>query len=758
MVKFYAACVIKYNGVLYSTVKKTLAKTILRNRFLICFLLGIIPSCLSAQNIFSYTYQNVTRNNGGGTLEQGDIIEVRALVKVEVNTSNFYYLDTIRTGTQFVSGSLKIITNEGLTFRGPYTDASGDDNGIYISSGQPRLRVNLGVGTSFATTAGFGLNTGGGTVTSGTDKPKFYGKTLFVVAYRLLVTANFDDIINLTGNFYYDSVKSGTTYKKNFRFNYAGIKVIQNKGLCSNFSSSTFTAESDFGTGTIQNRALGATVPGYTKINLGASAPGDGYYSIANNTSGNGTTDDTGPYKPNPARVFAVWDILGDHTGSIDPIAGNPPTAAGSNGGYMLVVNSAYPTGEVYRDTIKEVCPNTYYEFSAWIRNICSRCSIDSNGISPNTPGVQPNLAFTINDVDYFTSGNIPYDPRGWVKRGFIYKTGPSETSFRITIKNNAPGGGGNDWVLDDIKLATCYPNLIMNPGDTAKVCAGSMVHLRDTVRSYFNNYVNYCWEKSINGGVTWSGTGVCGTKVPILKNGLWEYVVDTLLNAAAADSGNFYRLKVATTSANLLDSKCSVNNSQKVFLKVYNVNCTVLEPEFLSFNGQLINERSTLKWQYTGDEYTSFFEVERSNDGTNFYKIGSKNYLPSKTQDYTFTDAKPDESIVYYRLKLVGNNLEEFKYSRIVILHNKNNSFKISTVNPFQSIVSVNVSLPESGDMELNLCDVYGKIVGKKTLSLNAGNSVVKFENVGAIAPGMYVIRAKFKNTILQNKIFKFN
>ena len=68
---------------------------------------------------------------------------------------------------------------------------------------------------------------------------------------------------------------------------------------------------------------------------------------------------------------------------------------------------------------------------------------------------------------------------RTWQKRGFIYKTGPTETQFRITIKNNAAGGGGNDWVLDDIKLATCYPNLIMNPSDTATSCKGWPVTLK---------------------------------------------------------------------------------------------------------------------------------------------------------------------------------------------------------------------------------------------------------------------------------------
>src|ERR1019366_5617379 len=210
-----------------------------------------------------------------------------------------------------------------------------------------------------------------------------------------------------------------------------------------------------------QNRALSAIVPGYTKINIGLNAPQDNYFSIVNNSSADGTTNNAGPYQPtsNTHRVFSgYWDIIGDHTGAVNTAKGNLAVVPGTNGGYMLVVNAAYTTGEAYRDTIKNVCPNTYYEFSAWIRNICGYCGIDSNSNATYKPGVLPNLAYSINDIDYYTTGNITHDTI-WEKHGFLYLTGPAETQFRITIKNDAAGGGGNDWVLDDINLATCYPN-----------------------------------------------------------------------------------------------------------------------------------------------------------------------------------------------------------------------------------------------------------------------------------------------------------
>lgn len=727
--------------------------------FLCCFLQLIIPLTAFSQKLeLSYSYFNITRNSGGGTLENGDTIEVHALVKVNSTTSNFYYVDTIPAGTQYVSGTLKLVTNEGILYTGsgPYTDATNDDAGVY-NAAIPAVRVNIGTGFSNAKSgAGFANVSGGGTVTAG-SVPKFYGSTLFIVAYRLVITANNGDTIHPTGNYYFDT--SGTN--KSYRFNYAGIKVIQNQALCTNFSSASFTAESSFGSGNIKNRALAAIVPGYTKINLDVNNPKDNYYSIVNNTSADGTTNNAGPFKPttNNSRVFGgFWDIIGDHTGAASTSAGNLPVATGGTGGYMLVVNAAFTTGEVYRDTIKNVCPNTYYEFSAWIRNICGVCGIDKNSAATYTPGVLPNLSYTINDVDYYTTGNINHD-NNWQKRGFIYKTGPTETQFRITIKNNAAGGGGNDWVLDDIKLATCYPNLINSPKDTATSCTNMPLSLSDTVKSYFNNYTNYCWEKSLD-GITWFSTGVCNSKIPTLVNGEWVYTVDTTFTPVAADSGTYYRLKVATTTSNLNDASCSVSNSQKIFVKIYNVSCTLLNNLLLNFSAYINNDKANLQWTTSGDETNlKEYDVEKSLDGLNFSRTGiiatMKHFNGAV---YSFNDPVPISSVAYYRLKLPALSGNETKYSKIIALYNKNALFNVNAVNPFNNNINLKIFLPVDGNVIFNLYDIFGRLVSKKNMQLNKGTSQVMLDDVERLSPGMYILRTECNNKIIQNKLFKIN
>ena len=48
----------------------------------------------------------------------------------------------------------------------------------------------------------------------------------------------------------------------------------------------------------------------------------------------------------------------------------------------------------------------------------------------------------------------LPIPDNGW-KNHFTFQNGNSTTAT-LDIKNNAPGGGGNDWALDDITMTQC--------------------------------------------------------------------------------------------------------------------------------------------------------------------------------------------------------------------------------------------------------------------------------------------------------------
>jgi len=221
------------------------------------------------------------------------------------------------------------------------------------------------------------------------------------------------------------------------------------------------------------------------------------------------------------------WDIDGDHTGTADAI-GNVPPPAGTDAGYMLVVNADFITTEVYTQSLTGLCPGTYYEFSAWMRNICPVCGLDSTGAQKYNVGVYPNLTFALDGLDRYSTGEI--DATGWQKKGFVFLTGPSQTTASFSIRNNSQGGGGNDWAMDDIGVATCLPNMTYTPSTNPTVCVLNASNISDKVSSYFNNYVYYKWQRSQDGGATFTDiTAVLGAATPTFNsgNGMWEYTTN---------------------------------------------------------------------------------------------------------------------------------------------------------------------------------------------------------------------------------------
>jgi len=125
------------------------------------------------------------------------------------------------------------------------------------------------------------------------------------------VTAGLGAVITTAGVFHYVSGGSQT-----LNVPVTNLGVTQPYSCSSTGGSNLVTAETNgtFGTGTTQNRSTSSTfVTGYTFTNLGANAPVDGQYSIVKNTS---PTQYTGATPSSAQRVFGVWDVMGDHTGT----------------------------------------------------------------------------------------------------------------------------------------------------------------------------------------------------------------------------------------------------------------------------------------------------------------------------------------------------------------------------------------------------------------------------------------------------------
>ncbi|REA61566.1 hypothetical protein DSL64_11395 [Dyadobacter luteus] len=85
------------------------------------------------------------------------------------------------------------------------------------------------------------------------------------------------------------------------------------------------------------------------------------------------------------------------------------------------------------------------------------------------------------------------------------------------------------------------------------------------------------------------------------------------------------------------------------------------------SFKVTKENDLATLNWTSTSEKNSERFEIERSTDGKSWKQIGTVASLENSTEkaDYDFIDAKPEQGINYYRLKMIDQD-QTFAYSGI--------------------------------------------------------------------------------------------
>jgi hypothetical protein len=747
----------------------------------------------TAQNLYlGKSFINITKGNGGGTVETGDILEVRASITLRptsapnpvmpsVTIDSTRFTDVIPAGTSYVPGTLRILTNEGKIYK-QFTDAAGDDQAHIVGSA---VTMNLGHNPSdnpgTATRRGRLRNT---------HVPTVGGPALVILAtYRVQVTAALNTVIDLGGGtFTYaplDDINTVTT--RNFNTN--NVIVYTNTGLCANSTGVNVLDaglpgdfSGTFGLGNTMNRVASPNIPASITMNYVTQTggqPGDFNYTITNNMSNNSAGFSTVNTWPKPEsvvapavahRIFGVWDVIGDHTGATNPLAGNPAadTTNGGTGGYMLLVNSAYTLDTVFSYPISGLCPNTYYEISFWVRNVCSRCGVDSLGrgassVSPpagyiptapgDSSGVYPNMSFSIDGVNHYTTGSMTYTGE-WVQKGFVFRTQPGQTSIRFAIANNAPGGGGNDWALDDIRLATCTPNLNLVPAGNSNVCIGQQLDVHADVISYFDNYTYYQWQVSHNNGASFTDTLAMGVGTPNLNGGNYEY--NATFPSFLADSSQHlvqYRIRVATDPGNLYGG-CSFFNSLNIIVMVNNCSW-VLSTNLISFDATLKNRRAILTWKTSNEVAQTRYEVQRSYDGVNFIPIGHVDAFNQTTSTYTFTDPVEIDSYAYYRIVIQEPGGKKISHVRLLSVSDA--PYEILTVvNPFSNKLSFDLSMPQNSQATIILSDQHGRTVKLIRQQVLKGTNQLEIDNLAAIPGGTYILQVVTSSGIKSKRVIK--
>ncbi len=171
----------------------------------------------------------------------------------------------------------------------------------------------------------------------------------------------------------------------------------------------------------------------------------------------------------------------------------------------------------------------------------------------------------------------------------------------------------------------------------------------------------------------------------------------------------------------------------------------TPLPVNLLSFSGRNNGNVNLLDWSTSSEQNSSYFDIERSTDGTRFMKAGRVSAAgnSSVTRQYNFNDdiSSVNTGLYYYRLKQVDLSGQE-KYSPVVIIKQNSKGFNAAaSPNPFTDHLRIQVESDKKENAVIMLTQLDGKRIRIQNASINKGSNVIWLDELDNLPGGVYLL-----------------
>jgi photosystem II stability/assembly factor-like uncharacterized protein len=180
----------------------------------------------------------------------------------------------------------------------------------------------------------------------------------------------------------------------------------------------------------------------------------------------------------------------------------------------------------------------------------------------------------------------------------------------------------------------------------------------------------------------------------------------------------------------------------------------TPLPITLLNFNGRLDQKSALLDWTTSSETNSKNFDIEKSTDGSNFYKIGSVDAAGNSTTDrtYSFRDNRIS-SINYYRLRM--NDIDgKNKLSGVVVVRYNAATQNMWVVNnPFKNHIDLRFAR-KAQTVKLQLVSMNGAVVEEKTFTNPADQT--RWTLSRNVSAGSYILRATIDNEVFTSKLVR--
>lgn len=165
-----------------------------------------------------------------------------------------------------------------------------------------------------------------------------------------------------------------------------------------------------------------------------------------------------------------------------------------------------------------------------------------------------------------------------------------------------------------------------------------------------------------------------------------------------------------------------------------------VLPLQVMSVDTRIINDNIQLVWTVSSNEDARSFEVERSDDGENFKKIGGKLSLGhAGIESYEFVDALPKKNVGFsYRIKIVAKDGSSvYSDLRFVKINDEIIRCRLKQ-NPVRNTIDIEVISATAGNLQLSVYTNYGQKMVTETAKLVNGVNHLSLSSQNLL-PGLH-------------------
>ncbi|WP_207494460.1 T9SS type A sorting domain-containing protein [Aridibaculum aurantiacum] len=234
----------------------------------------------------------------------------------------------------------------------------------------------------------------------------------------------------------------------------------------------------------------------------------------------------------------------------------------------------------------------------------------------------------------------------------------------------------------------------------------------------------------------TWTYTGTGAT---IHNNGTNDITIDFNGQATSGD------LQV------VVSNQCGSAAMRSIAITVTGV----LPVKLVSFSAAEKNSNVEVKWATSAEQNVAKYEVETSQSGSAFNKVGEVTANSNSTSNvYSYLHAKPAAGDNYYRIKAIDKD-GSFTYSSIakVKVGAKAASVKVMTNPIVNRTLNLQLTNFVADKYQVSLSGANGQVVYRQTVQHTGTSNNLQLQ-LPAVAPGVYTLQVMNNQSAISTKV----